>query len=146
MGDSAKATNEVGAVLQSYLEALARKDGAAVYAHLAPELVQYSLAPPLRQPPAGVSQAALQGWLDSFEGDLRCEARDAQIVAGEDVAFCHCLNHLVATRKGGQPVDLWFRGTMGLRKIDGVWKITHQHESVPFLMDGSGLAALDLRP
>jgi ketosteroid isomerase-like protein len=145
MGDSSNATSEVGAVLKSYLEALARKDADAAFALLGPALVQYSLAPPLRQPPAAVAKEALQGWLSSFEGDLRCDTHEAEIVAGAEVAFCYSLNHLVG-RQGGKPVDLWFRGTMGLRKIDGAWKIVHQHESVPFLMDGSGKAALDLRP
>jgi PhnB protein len=33
---------------------------------------------------------------------------------------------------------------MGLRQIDGHWRITHEHESVPFKMDGSFQAAFDL--
>jgi hypothetical protein len=28
----------------------------------------------------------------------------------------------------------------------GQWKITHVHNSVPFAMDGSGRALLDLKP
>jgi ketosteroid isomerase-like protein len=38
------------------------------------------------------------------------------------------------------------RGTVGLRRIDGRWKITHEHASVPFYMDGSYKAAVDLQP
>jgi PhnB protein len=38
------------------------------------------------------------------------------------------------------------RETLGLRKIDGIWKIAHQHHSVPFYMDGSNRAAVDLKP
>jgi ketosteroid isomerase-like protein len=38
------------------------------------------------------------------------------------------------------------RTTVGLRKIDGKWLIVHVHESVPFYMDGSDRAALDLKP
>jgi len=33
-----------------------------------------------------------------------------------------------------------------LRKIDDAWKITHEHNSAPFYMDGSGRPALDLLP
>ena len=35
--------------------------------------------------------------------------------------------------------------TMGLQKTDGVWVITHEHNSVPFDAE-SGKASLDLAP
>ena len=43
-------------------------------------------------------------------------------------------------------IDLWVRCTAGLSRRGGAWKITHQHTSVPFLMDGSFKAAVDLKP
>jgi ketosteroid isomerase-like protein len=50
------------------------------------------------------------------------------------------------TRTGGEKTDLWFRHTVCFRKVDGTWKIVHFHESVPFYMDGSYKAAIDLKP
>jgi PhnB protein len=44
---------------------------------------------------------------------------------------------MMATTIGGEKVDLWFRETLGFRKIDGRWTITHEHSSVAFYMDGS---------
>ncbi len=41
---------------------------------------------------------------------------------------------------------MWFRSTIGLRRISGGWRIAHEHNSTPFPMDGSGKAALDLQP
>jgi ketosteroid isomerase-like protein len=41
---------------------------------------------------------------------------------------------------------MWFRVTLGLRRIDGKWLVTHEHSSVPFYMDGSLRAAVDLNP
>ena len=46
----------------------------------------------------------------------------------------------------GEKTELWFRHTMGFRKIGNEWKIAHEHESVPFYMDGSFRAAIDLQP
>jgi len=34
----------------------------------------------------------------------------------------------------------------GLRKTQGRWQITHIHESVPFTMDQTFKAAIDLQP
>lgn len=42
--------------------------------------------------------------------------------------------------------DVWFRATVGLRRGDGGWTIMHEHTSVPFYMDGSFKAAIDLQP
>ncbi|MDT7608895.1 MAG: hypothetical protein QOG96_3398 [Pseudonocardiales bacterium] len=45
-------------------------------------------------------------------------------------------------------VSSWPRALteLGLRKIDGSWRIVHEHNSTPFYLDGSLRAALDLRP
>jgi len=43
-------------------------------------------------------------------------------------------------------VDLWFRTTVVLKKVSGRWQIVHEHTSVPFYMDGSLRAAVDLQP
>jgi ketosteroid isomerase-like protein len=56
--------------------------------------------------------------------------------------------HRLSMRPTGAPdtYDLWFRVTYGLRKVDGDWKIIHEHQSTPFHMDGSLKAAVDLEP
>jgi ketosteroid isomerase-like protein len=38
------------------------------------------------------------------------------------------------------------RVTVCFRKIAGKWKVVHEHVSVPFYMDGSFKAAVDLKP
>ena len=68
------------------------------------------------------------------------------ITAGEDVGFSRSLNRIAGTRADGAPTDLWMRATLCFRKIDGEWKVAHEHDSVPFYMDGSAKAALDLKP
>jgi PhnB protein len=62
------------------------------------------------------------------------------------VAFCTSLNRMRGTKTDGEQVDLWYRHTLGLRKVEGRWQIAHEHESVPFYMDGSFEAAVDLAP
>jgi hypothetical protein len=45
-----------------------------------------------------------------------------------------------------EQTDVWVRATVGFAKKDGAWKATHEHFSVPFYMDGSNKAAVDLSP
>jgi len=53
---------------------------------------------------------------------------------------------MTGTRTNGEETDVWVRQTLCLRRLEGAWKITHEHTSVPFYMDGSDKAALDLKP
>ena len=70
-----------------------------------------------------------------------------EITADGDVAFATSLDSMTATPRGGtEPFTLWYRTTLGLRRIDGRWLVVHEHESVPFYMDGSMKAAVDLEP
>jgi ketosteroid isomerase-like protein len=121
-------------------------DADALVGQYAPGIVKYDLAPPLRNT-APLDAQQLRQWFATFDGPVDYEIRDLQVIAGQDVAYCHSLNRMSAT-PSGSPVkfDLWFRVTVGLRKVDGDWLTTHEHSSTPFHMDGSFGAALDLQP
>ncbi len=124
--------------------ALRAKNAAAVTACGTPDFVNYSLAPPLK---ATGGETGLAAWFATWEGPLGYEHRDLEIIAGDGVAFAHGLAHMSGRKTDGVVVDLWFRQTLGLRRQpDGAWKITHEHDSVPFYMDGSVRAAVDLEP
>ena len=112
--------------------------------HLADDLVSYDLDPPLAH--VGPGRQGLQDWFDTWDGPIAWAMRDTQVEVGGDIAFAHGLGHMTGTKKDGAKVDLWARVTVGLNRRDGVWKITHQHTSVPFRMDGSFKAAVDLQP
>src|SRR5579859_418280 len=94
-------------------------------------------------------QNGLRNWFAGFDGPIEYEVRDRDlaVTSGAEVAFCHSLNRLsTPPRDAPQKFNLWFRATVCLRKIDGAWRITHEHNSTPFYMDGSFRAALDLTP
>ena len=54
--------------------------------------------------------------------------------------------HLTGSRTSGEQTDVWVRQTFCLRRVNGAWRIVHEHASVPFYMDGSYRAAVDLKP
>ncbi|RYG72323.1 DUF4440 domain-containing protein [bacterium] len=108
-------------------------------------VVLFSLAPPLALT-ADSEAGDIQKWFDTFDGPLGIEVRDLSVTAAEEVAFAHCLNRLTGTKVTGEPNDIWFRSTFGLVRVHGEWKIAHEHQSVPFYMDGSYKAAIDLKP
>jgi PhnB protein len=127
--------------------AIHAKDADALISHFAAESVMFVLAPPLQfKGDESPGKNGVEEWFASFQGPIGYEIRDLKITAGETVAFCHSLNRISGTRSDGEATDIWARETLGFRKLDGEWKITHQHQSVPFYMDGSNRAAVDLKP
>lgn len=134
-------------VLEDQVAATKERDAERFLAHCAPDLVDFSLAPPLQfKGPEALDRTALEAWYATWDGPIEVSLTQLEITVGDDVAFTHSINRMRGTKADGFEVDLWSRGTVGLRKLDGAWRITHVHQSVPFLMDGSGLAALDLKP
>jgi ketosteroid isomerase-like protein len=144
MQDS-KTSDEAGirSLIEQRAKALHGKNAAAVISCRTPDYRQFSLAPPL----AHSSDANnLNAWFATWQGPIGSEARDLQIVVSGDAAFSHGLSRMTGTKTDGEKVDLWFRETLGFRKVGGAWKIAHEHSSVPFYMDGSFRAAIDLKP
>jgi ketosteroid isomerase-like protein len=135
---------QIRGVIDDWADALRRKDPAGVVRHYAPDFIQFSLVPPLVSTAANAE--GLEAWFATWQGPIGYELRDLTITAADDIAFCHGLTRLSGTKTDGARADVWFRHTFGLRKIGGAWKIVHEHESVPFYMDGSFKAAVDLKP
>jgi len=116
----------------------------AVYA-VGAELTAFDIVPPLQTTGAQSYRKNYEEVFAMDEGPLDVEVRDLKIIAGSDTAFLHCLDRMSGTLAGGHRSDLWVRVTSGLQKIDGQWRIAHDHISVPAHFE-SGAAALDLRP
>jgi PhnB protein len=131
--------------IEGWTAALRAKDVDGVLAHCTPDLLAFDLAPPLEHRRDGVARG-LAEWFPTWRGPIGYEVRDLAVVAGGGVAFAHSLNRLFGERADGEKTDVWFRSTVCFRKLDGEWMIAHEHASVPFYMDGSYRAAVDLRP
>jgi ketosteroid isomerase-like protein len=138
---------QIRALLNERAAAITAKDARRAVAHYASEAVSFGLAPPLRYAGDEVRDpAGPEGWFQTWDGPIGYEIGEPVIEAGDDIAFCHGLTHMTGTKTDGARVDLWFRSTVGLRRTAAGWRITHEHESTPFYMDGSGRAATDLKP
>jgi ketosteroid isomerase-like protein len=126
---------------------LAAGDVAGAQAFCLPQIVSFTLAPPLTQPGDTRDPGPITAWLSTFEAPPRREIIELEITAGAEVAFATYLESMTATpRGGGSEFTLWYRVTLGLSRAEGRWLIAHEHNSVPFHMDGSLRAAVDLKP
>src|SRR5215813_12744319 len=134
---------EIEALFQQLARAHADHDANAIVEAYAPDAVIYDLAPPLGR--RGMHRDSVVAWLAGWEGPIQIEARDVNLAVDGHLAFVSALNSMRG-RQGGADQDLWYRTTMCLRKTSGRWRIVCDHSSVPFYMDGSYRAAVDLKP
>ncbi len=137
---------EIRAIIEDYGEGLKNRDADRCVAHYADDILQFDLAPPLEYRGKETARKHLSEWFKTFSSPIELEISGLTISAGADTAFAHVLNHISGTSTNGQKNDHWVRVTIGFRKTDGKWLVTHEHVSVPFYMDGSLRAALDLKP
>lgn len=135
-------------LLEERAAAMRTGDADRIVADYLPDAVTFTLAPPLKHTaPEVTDPEAMRAWFASFAGGLEYEMRDLEVVVDGGLAFCHSLNRMSAVPQGAtEAFTLWFRSTVCLRHVDGVWRIAHEHTSTPFYMDGNFGAALDLEP
>jgi ketosteroid isomerase-like protein len=69
-----------------------------------------------------------------------------KVVVRGELAFAYGFSRVSARTKAGEDAGWWMRLTACLSRQGDGWKIVHEHTSVPFHMDGSFRAALDLSP
>jgi ketosteroid isomerase-like protein len=133
--------------VEEWAEAIRAKDVDKVISCYAPEIVSFNLAPPLRERlGTDAYRRFYEEWFGSFEGPIAYEVHELEVAVGGDVGFIHSLNRLAGKKKTGEDNDMWVRVTAGLRRVDGEWRVTHEHVSVPLRMDGSFKAAIHLKP
>jgi uncharacterized protein (TIGR02246 family) len=134
---------EIDGLFRQLARAHADHDADAIADAYAPDAVIYDLAPPLGR--RGMKRESVAAWLSSWEGPVQIDAHDVNLAVDGGLAFVSALTRMRG-RQGGQEQDLWYRTTMCLRETSGRWRIVCDHSSVPFYMDGSYRAAVDLKP
>ena len=88
----------------------------------------------------------LEGWFKTWDGPIGYELTDQVVTVSHTLAVSRSLDHMTGRKTDGGNVDVWTRSTVVFRKEDGAWKVMYVHSSVPFYMDGSLKAAVDLKP
>ena len=132
-------------LIEDRVKAVRAKDINGAMSSSAPDILSFDVINPLQYAGSDAIRKRLEGWFSSFQSPIGREICELNITAGDDVAFSHSLNRVIATTTDGKKIDMYWRATSCYRKIDGKWMVTHEHNSVPFDPE-SGKASLDLKP
>jgi ketosteroid isomerase-like protein len=123
----------IRALLVRWADAVRRHDVPAILAHHEPDMVMFDVPPPLQC--KGITQyERTWGLLFRYhEPGVAFDFEELAVTSGEDVAFAVAIMRC-GPNASSNPADkngFLFRLTVGLRKVDGEWRIAHEHHSVP---------------
>jgi ketosteroid isomerase-like protein len=118
-------------LIEGWARAVRRKNLDGILAHHSPEILMFDLPPPIQA--VGI-EAYKKSW-DLFfnwsKDPCVFDIVELKVTAGQEVAFATALMRCSGTEKNGEEIDLDFRVTIGLRKIEGSWTVMHEHHSIP---------------
>ena len=142
---SKTAEEEVRAEFEEWFRDASAKDLDAVMTKIADDAVSYEHHVPLVYKGADAIRQVCHEGFEAAKGEFRWDIPDLQIIVRDDIAVTWGLNHMQSQEPGKEGVESWSRGTRVFQKINGKWKMIHQHVSFPFDPE-SGQARFDLRP
>ena len=121
---------QVRQLIENWAAAVGNKDMKTILSHHSDDIVMYDVPKPFQS--IGID-AYRKTW-DTFFKFTRPEVFDIQelhVIADQNVAFCYATMKCADKSNSVDYVDLYFRLTVGLRKINDEWTIVHEHHSVP---------------
>lgn len=133
-GASSPSSDEraVRAVIEALMHSIRARNPRALLALCAPDVACYDMMPPLAESGPDSVRAHWSHTWEAFVGEVGCDASQLQITLGADVAFSRSQLRLSGKGHDGLRNTHWVCATLGLRRIDGIWRFVHQHFSQPF--------------
>ncbi|HEX3968128.1 MAG TPA: nuclear transport factor 2 family protein [Edaphobacter sp.] len=123
--------SQIREIIQRWSKAVRDENFEAIRADHDPAILMFDVPPPFLS--RGID-AYMDTWKTFYAfapRPVKFDFDDIQIHTGSDVAFATASGHCRNIEPNGQIIPLDFRLTMGFRKVDGRWRIVHEHHSLP---------------
>ena len=127
LGDEAA----IRGVVEAWTAAVRRRDMAGILRDHSPDMVMFDVPPPFQSRGIKAYERSWDLFFSWSSDPVVFDVTEMSITAGPDVAFVVATMRCSTPGADGKAEGLDFRLTIGLRKIDGRWAITHEHHSVP---------------
>ena len=142
---TAAAKTEIQMLIDTYRQAMSDKDVEKIMALYGDSIVAFDAVQALQFVDKTAYRQHWQACMQMCPGPHDFEFQTPTINVAEDVAFAHWLAKCGGTNEQGELQSSWMRATAGYRRINGQWRIVHEHWSAPF-DPASGAALFDLNP
>jgi uncharacterized protein (TIGR02246 family) len=118
-------------MIENWARAVRTKNLNEILANHSPDILMFDVPPPLQSRGIDAYKKTWDLFLSWSKNSGVFDIREMSMTAGDDVAFVTALMRCAGTESNGDKTELDFRLTVGLRKIDDQWIITHEHHSIP---------------
>jgi uncharacterized protein (TIGR02246 family) len=119
-------------LIEAWATAVRAKDIDGVVAHHADDVLMFDVPPPAAVRGIAAYRATWPLFFDALsQGQAAFDIADLNVTAGDTVAFATALLRCGSTSELVKDSTPRLRLTLGLRKVDGAWRIAHEHHSFP---------------
>ena len=121
---------QIRQLIENWAAAVRKEDIGAILAHHSDDIVMYDVPKPFQS-------VGIEAYRKTWDLFFQCtkpnvfDIVELHVVADKNVAFCFAAMKCADKSNSADYVDLDFRLTVGLKKIDDQWTIVHEHHSVP---------------
>ena len=129
---STEAESEIRHLIDEWRAALCARDLDRLMVHYAPEVRFFDAVPPYQHRGAAAYRATWEAMFPYLPKRLGSELREVNITVSGDLAMMHGLHRLVDEEWKESATCGWVRVTVGYQRQQGVWRVIHEHVSVPF--------------
>lgn len=128
---SSQDEREIKALIERWSKAVREGDLAAIRADHDSEILMFDVPPPFLSRGLDDYMATWDEFFSCLGKPVAFNFHDVKVTAGENVAFVTAIGRCAGLDPNDKREAVEFRLTMGLRKIEGAWRIMHEHHSVP---------------
>ena len=121
----------IEALIQKWAKAVREQNKPGIREDHDSDMLMFDVPPPLYSRGLDAYMATWDLFFSCSEKPVAFDFHDVKVTAGNDVAFATAIGRCASIDPTGKREELEFRLTMGLRKIDGQWRIMHEHHSLP---------------
>jgi uncharacterized protein (TIGR02246 family) len=125
-----KSKAEVRQLVENWAEAVRKRDLQNILVNHSDDIVMFDVPKPFQS----IGMDAYRKTWNTFFQYTKAGVFDIQemdVVADNNVAFCFATMKCEDRHGRNNYVELDFRLTIGLKKINGQWTIVHEHHSIP---------------
>ena len=124
--------NQIRVILEDWSVATRQNRKADSFKNHLPDALIYDVLPPLQYESTEIYCENCEDRQPETLGDGQFDLENLKITVGSDLAFAHCLISSGGIMPDGRAVNDLARATFCLQKLNGTWKVAHQHISKPY--------------
>lgn len=133
MGIAQKRDDEtqIRELIETWAAAVRRKDLTGILRDHSADILMFDVPPPLQSKGIDAYRRTWDVFFAWSHEPVKFDISELHVTAGVEVAFAAAVMRCAGRESSGEDVDLEFRLTVGLQKVDGEWVVTHEHHSIP---------------